>query len=159
MPAHPKVFICSTCFNRVGIDYIKTVYMKYDECGTLKKKASSKESYLICTSFDALIFFIKRILYLKLYAGSCVSISVGYSPHSKKRCLYPYLFTVSALHCLAWFLQESFYFYFLSVWTASLGFLFYVMYCTVFALNLQKIFCPRFQSTCMEYAGQFPPSL
>jgi hypothetical protein len=103
MPVHPKFFICSTCFNRVGIDNIKTTYMKCDECGTLKKKNQFKKelSYLYISECIDFLYKENTLSYsvTNVVIGSCVSMSVGHSPHSKKRCLYPYLFNVSA--CLA----------------------------------------------------------
>jgi hypothetical protein len=135
MPVHPKFFICSTCFNRVGIDNIKTMYMKRDECGTLKK-VQFKRELSICTSLNALIFLkIKWLLYLK-YIMAPVCLCLWAIVPRQQETMPP----VPLSLCLPWTVWPSFFAIFVSIFIFCLSgrdlLVSYSMYCTVWAENL-----------------------
>jgi hypothetical protein len=141
--------------------------MKCGEWCTLKKRPVQKRAIQFVQYVIECIDFFNKMntlsyIYslLTSYSGSCVSMSVGHSPHSARNSAYP-----CHSHCVCLGLSGPVFLYtiFVSIFIFCLFgrhlLVSYSMYCTVLALNLQKIFCLRFPSTCMEHAGQFPPSL
>ncbi len=120
--------------------------MKCDECGTLEKRPVQKRAILFVHLWRHWFFIWNEYLsYIysvtDVVAGFCVSMSVGYSeysPHTARNGAYTRTFSL-CLPCIVWpgfYKNFCFYFYFLSVWTWSLGFLFYVLYCISLAENL-----------------------